>query len=91
MKLKLHLPFRPSQMLATHVFLRMNISAFLSLCIDFAGELSGSHLVTSGLQLLRVPEESEEETRSYTKKNKGRGKFILRRKSKMMDSIVSKV
>jgi hypothetical protein len=78
-------------MLATHIFLRMNLSTFLSFCIDFAGELSGSHLVTSGLQLRLVPDEAEEETRSYTKKGKGRGKFESRRKSKGMDFIVNKV
>jgi len=69
----------------------MNLSTFLSFCIDFAGELSGSHLVTSGLQVRRVPEEGEEEIRSYTKKSKGRGKFVRRGKSKRMDSIVNKV
>jgi len=74
-----------------HIFLRMYLGTFLSFCIDFAGELSGSHLVTSGLQLRRVPEEAEEETSSYTKKSKGRGKFVRRRKSKMMDSILNKV
>jgi hypothetical protein len=55
-------------MLATYIFLRMNLTTFLSFCIDFAGELSGSHLVTSGLQLRRVPEEAEEKARSYTKR-----------------------
>jgi hypothetical protein len=69
----------------------MNVSTFLSFCIDFAGELSGSHLVTSGLQLRRVPEEAEEERRPYTKKSKGTGKFVRRRKSKRMDSFVNKV
>jgi hypothetical protein len=53
----------------------MNLSTFLSFCIDFAGELSGSHLVTSGWQLRRVPEEAEEETRSYTKKEQGQGEI----------------
>ena len=52
----------------------MNLSTFLSFCIDFAGELSGSHLVKSGLQLRRVPEEAEEETRSYTKKKRARAR-----------------
>jgi hypothetical protein len=64
-------------MLATHIFLRMNLTTFLSFCIDFAGELAGSHLVTSGLQLRQVPEEPEEETGSCRIKGKGRGEFKL--------------
>lgn len=39
---------------------------FSKLCIDFAGELSGSHLVTSGLQLSQVAGESGEENSSST-------------------------
>jgi hypothetical protein len=57
---------RHLQMLAADTRLRMHCGTFLGLCIDFAGELSGSHLVTSGLQLRQIAGESGEEDGSYT-------------------------
>lgn len=46
--------------------MRMYLSISLSFCIDFGGELSGSHLVTRGLQLGQAAGESEEDIASYT-------------------------